>query len=84
MPFVYLWLHKELSYTAGSCAKKLTGGFVNEMVCYMIMDDLKVMSMTTICSKTILNKFHMKETDDLEEKEVMFEMKEGDVAEDVI
>ncbi|KAI3748692.1 hypothetical protein L6452_11952 [Arctium lappa] len=40
------------------------------------MDDLEVMPMSTITSITMLNKFHVKEIDDLEEKVVSLGMKE--------
>ncbi|KAG9156539.1 hypothetical protein Leryth_006530 [Lithospermum erythrorhizon] len=42
----------------------------------MVMDDLVVSPMSTISSITMLNKFHVKEVESLEEKVVTFGMNE--------
>lgn len=46
------------------------------VVTYMIMDDLEVSPMSTICSVTLLNKFYVKDVGALEEKMVQLGMKE--------
>ncbi|KAK7821160.1 hypothetical protein CFP56_037933 [Quercus suber] len=43
----------------------------------MIMDDMEVKPMSTICSITLLNKFNVKQLVDLEEKVVELGMEEG-------
>ncbi|KAK6144337.1 hypothetical protein DH2020_021157 [Rehmannia glutinosa] len=48
------------------------GGFVKGVVTYMVMNDLAVMSLSTISSITLLNKFNVKDLDALEEKVVTF------------
>ncbi|KAF7811362.1 Mitochondrial distribution and morphology protein [Senna tora] len=53
------------------------GGFVKEVVTYMVMDDLVVQPMSTISSITLLNKFHVKEVGSLQEKVVEVGMEEG-------
>ncbi|KAL2323904.1 hypothetical protein Fmac_022962 [Flemingia macrophylla] len=52
-------------------------GFVQEVVTYMIMDDLVITPMSTISSITLLNKFNVKEVGALQEKVVKLGMKEG-------
>ncbi|KAL5569141.1 hypothetical protein UlMin_025716 [Ulmus minor] len=53
------------------------GGFVKGVVTYMIMDDLEVKPMSTICSIPMLNKFNVKEVGALEERTVSLGMDEG-------
>ncbi|CAI9273521.1 unnamed protein product [Lactuca saligna] len=53
------------------------GGFVKEVVTYMVSDDLVVKPMSTISSLTMLNKFNVKEIGCLEEKVISLEMKES-------
>ncbi|CAL1406845.1 unnamed protein product [Linum trigynum] len=43
------------------------GGFVKGVMTYMVMDDLEVKPMSTICSITLLNKFNIQEVGALEE-----------------
>ncbi|KAL8544728.1 hypothetical protein ACS0TY_005091 [Phlomoides rotata] len=47
-----------------------TGGFVKEVVTYMVMDDLVVKPMSTISSITLLNQFNINNVSALEEKVV--------------
>ncbi|KAH0460894.1 hypothetical protein IEQ34_008469 [Dendrobium chrysotoxum] len=53
------------------------GGFVKEVVTYMITDDLEVTPMSAISSITLVNRFIMKKDVQLEEKVVAVGMKEG-------
>ncbi|KAL8557732.1 hypothetical protein ACS0TY_005003 [Phlomoides rotata] len=50
------------------------GGFVKEVVTYMVMDDLVVQPMSTISSITLLNKFNINNVSALEEKVVDLEL----------
>ncbi|KAL4575132.1 hypothetical protein LXL04_021974 [Taraxacum kok-saghyz] len=47
---------------------KLSGGYVKEVVTYMVMDDLAVKPMSTISSITLINSFGVKDLSRLEEK----------------
>jgi len=49
-------------------------GFVNEVVTYMVMDDLVVQPMSSISSITLLTKFNVKEVGALQEKVVDLDM----------
>ncbi|QCE08781.1 hypothetical protein DEO72_LG9g3811 [Vigna unguiculata] len=51
-----------------------SGGFVKEVVTYMVMDDLVVQPMSSISSITLLNKFNVKEVGALQEKVVDLDM----------
>ncbi|PWA38412.1 hypothetical protein CTI12_AA581560 [Artemisia annua] len=53
------------------------GGYVKEVVTYMVMDDLVVKPMSTISSITLINKFGVKDLSQLEEKMVTFGKDEG-------
>ncbi|KAL4621255.1 hypothetical protein ACB092_06G214800 [Castanea dentata] len=53
------------------------GGYVKEVVTYMVMDDLEVKPMCTTSTFTLLNKFNVKELGVLEEKVVDLGMDEG-------
>ncbi|KAL6577351.1 hypothetical protein OROMI_011627 [Orobanche minor] len=53
------------------------GGFVKELVTYMVMDDLVVMPLSTISSIVLLNKLDVKDLSTLEEKVVNFGMDEA-------
>ncbi|KAD2805015.1 hypothetical protein E3N88_38392 [Mikania micrantha] len=57
--------------------KKKNGGFVKEVVTYMVMDDLVVKPMSTISSITLINTFGVKDLSQLEEKTVSFGKDEG-------
>ncbi|GJY31328.1 RNA-directed DNA polymerase, eukaryota, reverse transcriptase zinc-binding domain protein [Tanacetum coccineum] len=57
--------------------RKLTGGYVKEVVTYMVMDDLVVKPMSTISSITLITKFGVKDLNHLEEKTVYFCKDEG-------
>ncbi|GKE73143.1 hypothetical protein Tco_1535184, partial [Tanacetum coccineum] len=48
------------------------GGYVKEVVTYMVMHDLVVKPMSTISSITLINKFGVKDLSQLEEKMVTF------------
>ncbi|XP_076905062.1 uncharacterized protein LOC143560704 [Bidens hawaiensis] len=50
--------------------KEFKGGYVKEVVTYMVMDDLVVKPMSTISSITLLNKFGVKDPSQLGEKMV--------------
>ncbi|KAI3509449.1 hypothetical protein L1887_24720 [Cichorium endivia] len=52
--------------------KKLTGGYVKEVVTYMVMDNLVVKPMSTISSITLINSFGVKDLSQLEEKTLPF------------
>ncbi|KAF8397553.1 hypothetical protein HHK36_016471 [Tetracentron sinense] len=65
----------EIPYIAPETSNAVStggGGFVKGVVTYMVMDDLAVMSMSTISSITVLNRFNVKEVTTLEEKVVDF------------
>lgn len=51
-------------------------GYVEGVVTYMVMDDLEVKPMSTISSISLLNKFNIKETGVLEERNVSMGMAE--------
>ncbi|KAD2805083.1 hypothetical protein E3N88_38460 [Mikania micrantha] len=57
--------------------KKKNGGYVKEVVTYMVMDDLVVKPMSTISSITLINKFGVKDLSQLQEKMVYFGKDEG-------
>lgn len=52
--------------------KQSTGGYVKEVVTYMVMDDLAVKPMSTISSITLINSFGVKDLSQLEEKTLPF------------
>ncbi|PWA57464.1 hypothetical protein CTI12_AA408990 [Artemisia annua] len=52
--------------------KKLRGGYVKEVVTYMVMDNLVVKPMSTISSISLINSFGVKDLSRLEEKLVSF------------
>ncbi|KAI3517315.1 hypothetical protein L1887_16529 [Cichorium endivia] len=51
---------------------KLKGGFVKDVITYMVMDDLVVKPMSTISSITLINSFAVKDLSQLEEKTLPF------------
>ncbi|CAL1397551.1 unnamed protein product [Linum trigynum] len=53
------------------------GGFVKDVITYMVMDNLEVKPMSTISSITMLNKFNVQEVGALEEKVIELGMDEG-------
>ncbi|KAI9127868.1 hypothetical protein K1719_000861 [Acacia pycnantha] len=53
------------------------GGFVKEVVTYMVMDDLMVQPMSTISCIALLNKFNIKDVSSLQEMDVEFGVHEG-------
>ncbi|KAD1540678.1 hypothetical protein E3N88_42652 [Mikania micrantha] len=55
---------------------KMKGGYVKEVVTYMVMDDLVVKPMSTISSITLISKFGVKDLSQLEEKTVSFDKNE--------
>ncbi|KAD2805081.1 hypothetical protein R6Q59_029632 [Mikania micrantha] len=57
--------------------KKKNGGYVKEVVTYMVMDDLVVKPMSTISSITLINTFGVKDISQFEEKIVSFGKDEG-------
>lgn len=52
--------------------KKMKSGYVQEVVTYMVMDDLVLKPMSTISSITLISKFGVKDLSQLEEKTVSF------------
>ncbi|KAL8557719.1 hypothetical protein ACS0TY_004990 [Phlomoides rotata] len=60
-----------------NCSSGGGGGFVKEVVTYMVMDDLVVQPMSTISSITLLNKFNINNVSALEEKVVDLGMNEA-------
>ncbi|KAI3731071.1 hypothetical protein L1987_62254 [Smallanthus sonchifolius] len=56
---------------------RMKGGYVKEVVTYMVMDDLVVKPMSTISSITLISKFGVKDLSQLEEKVVSFGKDEG-------
>ncbi|GKD12308.1 hypothetical protein Tco_1196715, partial [Tanacetum coccineum] len=57
---------------AAATEKSNKGGYVKDVVTYMVMDDLVVKSMSTISSITLINKFGVNDLSQLEEKMVTF------------
>ncbi|OIT38908.1 hypothetical protein A4A49_56866, partial [Nicotiana attenuata] len=73
-------MSKKLTYVAPPTVKggvAATGGFVKEVVTYMVMDDLVVKPMSTISSITLLNKFNVKDFGVLQEQVVSVGMEEA-------
>ncbi|OIT03492.1 PREDICTED: uncharacterized protein LOC109226338 [Nicotiana attenuata] len=71
---------RRLTYVAPRGVKEAataTGGFVKEMVTYIVMDDLVVKPMSAISSIALLNKFNVKDVGVLEEKVVNLGMEEA-------
>ncbi|KAL5976876.1 hypothetical protein ACLOJK_021211 [Asimina triloba] len=72
----------EISYVAACSDPKGStgteeGGFVKNMVTYMVTDDLKVTPVSPISAITLLNKFNIKDVGALEEKVVEVGRAEG-------
>ncbi|KAK2459081.1 hypothetical protein QL285_006157 [Trifolium repens] len=55
----------------------IKGGFVKDVITFMVMDNLVIEPMSTISSITLLNKFNVKEIGTLQEKVVEMGMDEG-------
>ncbi|KAM3374726.1 hypothetical protein P3S68_013440 [Capsicum galapagoense] len=73
-------MSRRLTYVAPPTAVgavAAAGGFVKDVVTYMVMDDLVVKPMSTISSITLLNKFNVKDVGVLKEKVVNFGMGEA-------
>ncbi|KAJ9554288.1 hypothetical protein OSB04_018333 [Centaurea solstitialis] len=71
-PLCYCKLSKELSYMTGLDATELTaasGGFVKDMVAYMITDDLEVKLWSTVSTLATLSQGGVEENDELDEKD---------------
>ncbi|GKF02359.1 hypothetical protein Tco_0029282, partial [Tanacetum coccineum] len=62
---------------AAATEKSNKGGYVKDVVTYMVMDDLVVKPMSTISSITLINKFGVNDLSQLEEKMVTFGKEEG-------
>ncbi|XP_004497342.1 uncharacterized protein [Cicer arietinum] len=75
------FLHQPVTYIqSDKVAQKSTtikGGFVKDVITFMVMDDLVIEPMSTISSITLLNKFNVKEIGTLQEKVVEMGMDEG-------
>ncbi|PHT46244.1 hypothetical protein CQW23_15402 [Capsicum baccatum] len=74
------YMSRRLTYVAPPTAVgavAAAGGFVKDLVTYMVMDDLVVKPMSTISSITLLNKFNVKDVGVLKEKVVNFGMGEA-------
>lgn len=61
------YLEPPTTNTTNTSSKK-EEGYVKGVVSYMVMDDLRVMPMSTISCVTLLNKFKIKDVDALEEQ----------------
>ncbi|KAL3828502.1 hypothetical protein ACJIZ3_017304 [Penstemon smallii] len=72
-------MNRSMPYVAPPKVQKAfyEGGFVKEMVTYMVMDDLVVKPMSAVSGLALLNKYEVKETGILIEKEVEIGMKEA-------
>ncbi|KAF7811357.1 DUF674 family protein [Senna tora] len=73
-------MNTEVKYIIKGATKEThsgEGGFVKEVVTYMVMDDLVVQPMSTISCITMLNKFNVKDVGSLQEKVVELGMEEG-------
>ncbi|XP_047331666.1 uncharacterized protein LOC124935265 [Impatiens glandulifera] len=53
------------------------GGFVKDMMTYMVLDDLVIKPMSTISCICLINQFNVKDIGNLQEKVVDFGMDEG-------
>ncbi|XP_019151049.1 PREDICTED: uncharacterized protein LOC109147847 [Ipomoea nil] len=62
---------------ADNATKDENGGFVKDVVTYMVMDDLNVMPHSSITTITVLNKNNIKDFGSLEVKDVRFGLDEG-------
>ncbi|KAL6575812.1 hypothetical protein OROHE_000793 [Orobanche hederae] len=79
-PYCRNKMTSKASYVAPSAVQPLPsseGGFVKELVNYMVMDDLVVTPLSTISSIVLLNKLNVKDLSTLEEKVVNFGMAEA-------
>lgn len=56
----------------GRKRKLISGGYVKDVVTYMVMDNLVVKPMSTISSITLINSFGVKDLSQLEEKTLPF------------
>ncbi|WJX21681.1 hypothetical protein P8452_11079 [Trifolium repens] len=75
-------LSREVSCVGNKVAENkastnIKGGFVKDVITFMVMDNLVIEPMSTISSITLLNKFHVKEIGTLQEKVVEMGMDEG-------
>lgn len=73
-------ISRKLVYVAppvASGATEATGGFVKDVVTYMVADDLVVKPMSTISCIALLNKFNVRDVGLLEEEVVSFGMEEA-------
>ncbi|KAK3407662.1 hypothetical protein EUGRSUZ_J00062 [Eucalyptus grandis] len=69
---------KKLSWVAGPAAGAGgEGGYVRDVVTYMVMDNLVVKPMSTISYITLLNRFNVQEIRDIEEKVIDFGVDEA-------
>lgn len=56
----------------GGKRKLITGGYVKDVVTYMVMDNLVVKPMSTISTITLINNFVVNDLSQLEEKTLTF------------
>ncbi|MCD7471692.1 hypothetical protein HAX54_012307 [Datura stramonium] len=73
-------MSRKLIYVAPAVANggvAATGGFVKDVVTYMVTDDLVVKPMSTISCISLLNKFNVRDVGVLEEEVVSFGMEEA-------
>ncbi|KAK9077992.1 hypothetical protein SSX86_002049 [Deinandra increscens subsp. villosa] len=68
---------KEIAEKNKELEDRKKGGYVKEVVTYMVMDDLVVKPMSTISSITLINKFGVNDLSHLEELTVSFGKDEG-------
>ncbi|KAK7357967.1 hypothetical protein VNO80_17265 [Phaseolus coccineus] len=69
----------KLSFVGGNAEDSFAdrGGFVKEVVTYMVIDDLVIQPMSSISSIALLNKFNVTEVGSLQEKVVVLDMNKG-------
>lgn len=73
-------MSRKLTYVAPPVANgavEATGGFVKDVVTYMVTDDLVVKPMSTISCISLLNKFNVRDVGVLEEEVVSFGMEKA-------
>jgi hypothetical protein len=75
------YMNHEVAYVGNKVAENkastnIKGGFVKDVITFMVMDDLVIQPMSTISSITLLNKFNVKEIGTLQETVVEMGMEE--------
>ncbi|CAK7325623.1 unnamed protein product [Dovyalis caffra] len=77
------YLNHEVTFVGTSCSTSKyrstgdQGGYVKDLVTYMVTDDLSVSPMSMVSGVSLLNKFNIKDFGVLEERAVEFEITQG-------